>query len=108
REEPTNVELLERAIEATRRAGVEVPHDMLAATPRWAPFVAHVARWRTPLTPEEGYAERELAEAVRGHSFPVPRALLEFYRLAGKRQDLIFDDSLVRPGELARDESGFL
>src|SRR2546421_2497841 len=82
REEPSNLELVQRAVSAARRAGVEVPHELLAAMSRWAPLAAHVARWTRPLGPEDGFTDAELAATLR---ISIPRALHEFYRLAGKR-----------------------
>ncbi|MCP5119835.1 MAG: SMI1/KNR4 family protein, partial [bacterium] len=55
---------------------------------RWEILRAAVGQWYEPLGPEHGVSQAELDEAEARLGAPLPRALREWYALAGARDDI--------------------
>lgn len=72
---------------------------------RWEWMASFLARWHAPLTPEDGYADRELDAAATRLGIPLPRALREWYGLAGRLGDVWSrQDELLPPSEICIDD----
>ena len=77
---------------------------------RWSLLTDFVAEWHTPLQEGDGYSVAELDVAEQQLGLKLPLALREWYRLVGRRKDIIaMQNFLASPEELEiMDESGLL
>lgn len=68
---------------------------------RWELMKEFLSRWYSPLSPGDGFGEEELEGAELRLGFPLPRALCEWYGLAGCRKDVWSrQDELLPPKRL--------
>jgi hypothetical protein len=68
---------------------------MLVRVPRWRRLVSFVAKWHErPLAEGDGVDPREVEAAEARLGFPLPRALGEWFRLVGTRDEVIGDPTL--------------
>jgi hypothetical protein len=68
-------------------------------------FSEHAARLFSPLKPEDGSPEAEIAEAEQRLGFRLPGLLREFYRLAGRHEDIMDAyHGFAAPEELSLEE----
>ena len=77
---------------------------------RWSLLADFVAQWYAPLQEGDGYSAAELDAAEQRLGLKLPLALWEWYRLVGRRKDIIaMQDFLAPPEELGiMDENGLL
>lgn len=80
------VELLEAAIRAHRRAGLRVPADLLCSHPRWSRLAGFIRKWFR--WPSSGASPAEIGAAERRLGGPLPLAVREFLELAGRCDDV--------------------
>jgi uncharacterized protein (TIGR02996 family) len=74
------------------------------ATERWRLVEEFIEVWHRPLEQGDGCSEEELADAESRLGLRLPRALRDWYRLAGKRSDVWSrQDSLPLPEQLRLD-----
>ena len=64
---------------------------------RWSIITAFLADWHTPLKPEDGLVPEAVDKAELALAAPIPLALREWYGMAGKRDDLFVQDTLLAP-----------
>jgi len=83
---------------------------LAAREDRWSLLTAFVADWRTPLQEGDGYSPEELDTAERRLGLKLLLALREWYRLMGRRTDIVaMQNFLAAPEELEiMDENGLL
>jgi hypothetical protein len=75
---------------------------------RWVGLLRFVSSWRTAISEDDGFSEDVIAEAEHRVGVRLPDALREWYRIAGKRDDLArLQNQLLLPPELYVDE-GYL
>ena len=77
---------------------------------RWSLLTDFVAEWYTPLREGDGYSPEELDAAEHRLRLKLPLALREWYRLVGRRKDIIaMQNFLASPEDLEiMDENGLL
>lgn len=75
---------------------------------RWELMKEFLSRWYSPLSPEDGFSEEELAGAERLLGFPLPRALREWYSLAGRREEVWSRQDELLPPEKCYIANGVL
>lgn len=67
---------------------------------RWELMREFIARWYAPLTPADGFSEEEISSAEQSVGLQFPRALREWYALAGRRRDVWSQqDELLLPSK---------
>src|SRR5579872_2635563 len=95
----------ERAVQLRERAGLELPFDMLVRVARWRRLASFVAEWHDrPLTERDGCSPGEIDASEKRVGVALPRCLREWYRLVGRRGDVMDGyTSPVRPDGLALD-----
>ena len=83
---------------------------LAAREDRWSLLTDFVAEWHAPLQEGDGYSVAELDVAEQHLGLKLPLALREWYRLVGRRKDIIaMQNFLASPEELEiMDESGLL
>ena len=65
---------------------------------RWRRMKSIIRKWLRPLTPADGIASEELDRVEGELGCPLPKALREWYQLAGNAQDIwSCQDRLVLP-----------
>lgn len=68
---------------------------------RWDILSRFIADWYRPLAPGDGYSAAELEQCATRLAIPLPTALREWYRTAGRRDDVWRQqDTLLSPEEL--------
>lgn len=73
----------------------------------WSFIRGFATHWMSPLTPEDGWGEAELAAAEDRLGLPLPAAVREAYGLFGRRTDMTSNqDQLLSPDDLHVDEAG--
>lgn len=86
---------LRQVAAAYRRAGADLPWDLLAATPRWRRITGFVRKWfKRPLEEQDGHSCDEIAALERRLGERLPLALREWFRLAGRRKSLTDDPQI--------------
>ena len=77
---------------------------------RWSLLTDFVAEWYSPLQEDDGYSVKELDAAEQRLGLNLPLALREWYRLMGRRKDIVaMQNSLAAPEELEiMEENGVL
>lgn len=86
---PEDPEVFGRLDEEYGRARRDLPWPILIRCPRWRSFIDFAARFVEPLGPDDGLTSAELDRAERRLGLRLPRALREWYRLAGRRDDVL-------------------
>src|SRR5687768_8324301 len=72
---------------------------------RWALLSQLINQWHGPLLPEDGHTEGELDSTLTRLRCTLPLALREWYRLAGRRNDVWNQqDHLLPPDKLDIDD----
>ncbi|MBE9119048.1 SMI1/KNR4 family protein [Lusitaniella coriacea LEGE 07157] len=70
---------------------------------RWALLKSAIADWYAPLEESDGFPEKTIAQAEESLGFRLPKALKEWYKLAGKREDIWSQqDAMSSPEELSQ------
>ena len=108
RESPDDRAAYEAAVSAYRRAGRDLPFDLLVRSDRWKRHAGFVAKWCCrPLAPGEGHSIKRIDAAERRLGISLPQALREWYVLArALRQD--FRDHILWPQELTLTRAGLV
>lgn len=86
---PEDPEAFARLDEALGRARRDLPWPILVRSPRWRGFIDFAARFVEPLGPDDGLTSGELDRTEERLGLRLPRALREWYRLAGRREDVL-------------------
>lgn len=86
---PEDPEVLARLDEEFGRARRDLPWSALVRCQRWRGFVDFAARFIAPLGPQDGVPVAQLDRAESRLGVRMPVALREWYRLAGRRPDVI-------------------
>lgn len=78
---------------------------------RWNVLRQFIDHWYRPIgsTPSDGYSSEQLDAAQKSLGVKLPSALREFYKLAGKRQDVwSVQDELLAPDKLLRKDGNLI
>lgn len=89
------------AVLAYRHAGLDLPWNLLAATPQWSRVVSFVSKWfDRGLEPADGLPWDRIAEAEASAGIGLPLALREWFALLGGRPGLLM--GMAEPVSLSR------
>jgi len=89
-------ESLSRALVAYEREGRDLPWELLAASPRWRRHVGFVKKWfAKPLEPADGVAAEAIEARERKLALRLPRAVREWFLLAGARVELTGEQDFI-------------